>query len=291
MPSTGPLPYHEFVLRKPVTACSVLLLCLFAASSVPAWAATRPADRTRAAALPAPVPCPRCWHPDVNTSWQWQLSGPIDQSVDVQMYDVDLFDTSADDVTALQDAGRRVICYIDAGTWENWRPDAGEFPKKVLGRSNGWPGERWLDIRQLAILRPIMSARLDQCAQKGFNGVEFDNVDGYQNNTGFPITAQEQLKYDAWLANQAHLRELSAALKNDVDQVNQLLPYFDYSLDEQCFQYHECNKLEPFVAAGKPVFEVEYKLRTGQFCANANALDFNSLRKRLELDSWRRACR
>jgi len=280
------------VLRRLVTVCSALLLCLFGASSLSAWASTRPTDRTRAAALPKPVPCPLlCWHPDVDTSWQWQLSGTIDSSVDVQMYDVDLFDTSADEVQALQDAGRHVICYIDAGTWENWRPDAGEFPKKVLGKSNGWPGERWLDIRQLSIIEPIMASRLDQCAQKGFNGVEFDNVDGYQNNTGFPITAQQQLKYDVWLANRAHQLGLSAALKNDVDQVKQLLPYFDYSLDEQCFQYHECTKLEPFIAAGKPVFEVEYKLKTGQFCAKANAMDLNSLRKKLELGVWRKACR
>ena len=276
------------MFRRLIAACVALLLPLTAASTVSAWAAS-PAVQKRVT-LPKPVPCPRCWHPGLVTSWQWQLSGTIDQSVDVQMYDVDMFETSPAAVQSLQDAGRFVICYIDAGTWENFRPDAGSFPKSVRGKGNGWPGEKWLDIRSKAI-RPLMAARMDQCAQKGFNGVEFDNVDGYANKTGFPLTAADQLKYDVWLANQAHLRQLSVALKNDVGQVNRLLPYFDYSLDEQCFQYHECPKLKPFIDAGKPVFEVEYNLTSDQFCSKANAMNFNSLVKKLELGPEREACR
>ena len=114
-----------------------------------------------------------------------------------------------------------------------------------MGRSNGWPGERWLDIRKLGVLGPIMKARLDMCAAKGFDAVEFDNVDGYQNRTGFPLTAADQLAYNVFLANQAHLRGLSAVLKNDVGQIRALLPYFDFALNEQCHQYDECDRLEP----------------------------------------------
>ena len=276
------------MFRKLVAVCFAMLLPLMAASTVSAWAAAPAAQKHFT--LPAPVPCPRCWHPDVQTSWQWQLSGVLDTTLDVQMYDVDMFDTTAVQVQAIQDAGHYAICYIDAGTWENFRPDASEFPKSVRGLSNGWPGERWLDIRSTAI-RPIMAARMDQCAQKGFDGVEFDNVDGYANKTGFPITAHDQLRYDVWLANQAHMRELSVALKNDLGQVNRLLPYFDYALDEQCFQYHECSLLKPFVAAGRPVFEVEYKLAPSAFCTKANALDFNSLVKTIDLGAFRESCR
>jgi hypothetical protein len=93
------------------------------------------------------------------------------------------------------------------------------------------------------------------------------------------------------LANEAHARGLSAFLKNDIDQVKALLPYFEAELNEQCFQYAECGKIVPFVTAGKPVFNVEYKLDVGQFCAKANAKDFNSLKKRLALDAWRVPCR
>ena len=81
------------------------------------------------------------------------------------------------------------MCYIDVGTWENWRPDAGKFPKSVLGNKDGhWAGERWLDIRQTSILEPIMAHRFNLCKKKGFDGVDPDNLDGYQNKTGFPIT-------------------------------------------------------------------------------------------------------
>ena len=76
---------------------------------------------------------------------------------------------------------------------ENWRLDAGSFPASVKGGSNGWPGERWLDIRQLSVLEPIMDKRLAMCAAKGFDAVEPDNMDGWQNRTGFPLTAQDQL--------------------------------------------------------------------------------------------------
>lgn len=108
---------------------------------------------------------------------------------------------------------------------------------------------------------------------------------------GFPLTYQDQLNYDVWLASSAHTLGLSVALKNDVDQVNDLLPYFDWSLDEQCFQYKECDKLLPFINAGKAVMEVEYKLNPPQFCPQANAMNFNSMKKHLNLGPYRVACR
>lgn len=241
--------------------------------------------------LPKPVPCKGCWRPALETSWQWQLQGKVDSSLDVRMYDIDGFDNSKELVRKLHRQGAAVVCYISAGSWEDWRPDAGRFPGGVLGRSNGWPGERWLDIRQVDVLAPILEARMDMCARKGFDGIEFDNVDGYQNRTGFPLTARDQLRYNTWLANQAHRRGLSVALKNDLGQVERLLPYFDYALNEQCFQYRECRKLVPFVDAGKAVFGVEYEDATSTFCPKANRLNFNFLEKKPSLRAWRVACR
>jgi hypothetical protein len=83
----------------------------------------------------------------------------------VDVYDVDLFDVSADLVSRLHALGRNVICYMSAGSWEDWRPDAKEFPGEALGKDyDGWEGERWLDIRNIDALAPIMRARLDLCA-------------------------------------------------------------------------------------------------------------------------------
>ncbi len=232
----------------------------------------------------------RIWVPAPRTTWQWQLTGTVNQSVSAKMFDIDLFDNSASVVAALHRRGDHVICYLDAGTYENYRPDARQFPRSVLGKPNGWPGERWLDIRQLSVLEPIMRARMELCKHKGFDGIEPDNIDGYENDTGFPLTGAEQLTYNEWLARTAHSLGLSIALKNDVDQARQLEPYFDFALDEQCFQYTECYKLRPFVAAHKAVFEVEYYLSTSSFCAKANADGFMSMRKNINLTAARQVC-
>lgn len=208
------------------------------------------------------------------------------------MFDIDLFDSTQSLVSDLHAAGSHVVCYISAGSREKWRPDKGEFPERIVGKPlDGWPGERWLDIRKLVVLSKIMGARLDICAAKGFDAVEFDNVDAWSADSGFPLTRANQLSYNAMLANMAHERGLSAALKNDVEQAKQLLAYFDFALDEECFTYRECDRLVPFIDAGKPVFQVEYHLATSGFCAEANSMNFNSQKKKLNLGVWREPCR
>jgi hypothetical protein len=233
----------------------------------------------------------RIWRPAPHTTWQWQLSGRLDLSVRARLFDIDLFDTPASVVKRLHARGRRVVCYVSAGSFERGRPDAARFPAAVLGRPlEGYPDERWLDIRRLDVLRPIMERRLDLCRSKGFDGVEADNVDGYTNPTGFPLTGADQLAYNRFLARAAHARGLSIGLKNDLDQVRALEPSFDWALDEQCFQYDECERLLPFVRARKAVFTVEYSTPTHAFCARARKLGFMSMRKRPDLGAWRRPC-
>ena len=74
------------------------------------------------------------WHPAPGLTWQWQLSGRLDTTVDAQVYDIDGMDSRAVDVAALHKAGRKMICYIDVGTFEPWRADANAFPAAVLGK-------------------------------------------------------------------------------------------------------------------------------------------------------------
>src|SRR5262249_26019023 len=135
---------------------------------------------------------PGVWVPPPGTTWQWQLTGVIDTSFDVAMYDIDLFDAPQTVIDSLHAQGRIVICYFSAGSYENWRSDASSFPSASLGNAlSGWPGERWLDVRSDAV-RTIMRARLDRAVTKRCDGVEPDNVDGFANNTGFPLTAADQ---------------------------------------------------------------------------------------------------
>lgn len=231
------------------------------------------------------------WQPKPGTSWQWQLTGTIDTSVEAQVYDIDLFDTPQRVIDELQGKGRKVICYFSAGSYEDWRPDAASFPASVKGsKMDGWD-ELWLDIRNLDALGPIMRARLDLAAQKGCDAVEPDNVDGYSNNTGFALRGADQIAYNRFLADEAHARGLAIALKNDLEQVAALEPYFDFAINEECYSYDECEMLTPFVEAGKAVFGAEYDPSTSAFCPVTNRLNFDFIKKRLDLDAYRVACR
>ncbi|WP_405005595.1 endo alpha-1,4 polygalactosaminidase [Kitasatospora purpeofusca] len=230
------------------------------------------------------------WQPTPGLAWQWQLGGGVDQSVDVPVYDIDGFETDASVVAALHAKGRKVICYINAGSWEDFRPDAAAFAQALQGSGNGWKGEKWFDIRKLDQLKPLMAARFDMCRQKGFDAVEPDTIEAYNQKSGFPLTADDQLRYNRMLATLAHERGLAIGLKNDLEQVPALLGDFDFAVNEECAQFDECGRLSPFIQAGKAVFHVEYKLGTDRFCAKTKALGFSSMQKKLELDAWRKPC-
>lgn len=198
------------------------------------------------------------WRPTSGTTWQWQLTGTVDVGLDVEMFDVDLFDVPQDSLDKLHSTDHVVICYFSAGSWEDWRDDAGLFPTSAIGSPlEGWEGESWLDVRDPEV-RARMEERLDRAVERGCDGVEPDNVDGYANRSGFDLTAADQLDYNRFLADAAHARGLSVGLKNDLDQVGTLEPSFDWALNEECLAYDECDRLEPFVSASKAVFHVEY---------------------------------
>lgn len=222
------------------------------------------------------------WAPAPQTTWQWQLTGTIDTSFNVQMYDIDLFDNTAATIQTLHNQGRVVICYFST-QYENWRPDAAAFTTAVIGKPlDGWAGENYVDIRS-TVVRNIMSSRLDLALSKGCDGVEPDNVDGYENDSGFPLTAADQISFNSFIASAAHARGLSAGLKNDVDQASALEPDFDWALDEQCNEYDECSTLDSFITHGKAVFNCEYSGSASSVCPKMVTAKFSTLFKTLDL--------
>lgn len=227
------------------------------------------------------------WQPPQQLTWFWQLQGGVSNDHAVAAYDIDGFETDAGEVAALHAEGKHVICYIDVGTAESFRPDYASFPKTVLGRSNGWPGERWLDIRQLGVIESVMTARFRMCREKGFDAVEPDNVEAFSNKSGFPITAQQQLSYNEWVAGEVHSLGMAVLQKNDGEQTAQLQPYFDGALTEQCNQYRECAEFEPYLAAGEPVLNAEYRESTKKFCVADEAAGIMGVRYALSLNGRR----
>ena len=220
-----------------------------------------------------------------------QYSGEIDLTQPMNIYNLDLFDTKSSDIAKLHGRGVYVMCYFSAGTMEDWRPDASNFPAEIIGSPlEDWPGEYWLDIRAIDSLEPVIVSRLDLAAQKGCDGVDPDNVNGFENETGFPLTYQDQLNFNIYLSNTAHAKGLDVGLKNDLSQIPDLVPYFDWALNEECFYFDECDALQPFHQAGKPVFVIEYDLDFEDFCSQAQEMGFIAIQKNWELDEYYYSC-
>jgi len=237
------------------------------------------------------------WQPQAGLSWQWDLSSERPStSVEAQVYDVDLY-VAQDILDELKRRGVKLICYISVGSWEEWRPDANLFPPEVIGKDyEGWAGEKWLDIRQIDQLAPIMQARLNLCAAKGFDAVEPDNMEVSSSDSGFPITPDDELRYALWLAEQAHQRRLAIGMKNAPHLVGDLLSTFQFILTEDCFAQGWCEQVKPFAESGKAVLAAEYidEWTTAQFqaqvCPQATQWRFSAILKKRDLDAWRITC-
>lgn len=199
------------------------------------------------------------WKPSAGITWDYQLTGVINvASTNVDVLDIDLFDTSTTVIDGLHAKSKHVICYFSAGSFENWRPDVSKFQSTDLGKPlEGWEGENWLQIKSSNV-RNIMTARLDLAAQKKCDGVDPDNVDGYQNDNGFRLTENDAVDYITFLIDAAHARSLAIGLKNAAGIVSRLVSQVEYSVQESCMQYEECAMFRPFIDANKPVFHVEY---------------------------------
>jgi hypothetical protein len=289
------------------------LLRLLALSSIAACADELPEQETTEA---PPLRAETCgeydraaiWQPEKGATWDWQLSGSVDTSVAVDIYDVDLFDSSAQLISRLHAQGRKVVCYVNVGAWEEWRPDASKFPKEILGKTwsaTKYTNERWLDIRRIDLLTPLLGARFDMAKQKGCDAIEPDNIDGYDDagrgeadRTGFDLTSEDQLRFNRYLACEAHTRGMAIGLKNDTGQADQLSADFDFVVSEQCFDYNECKRFTPFLAKNKAVLVAEYREDLGAsaeakfdgFCKQAEQLGISAILKNNALDRWRRAC-
>ncbi|KAI9742862.1 MAG: hypothetical protein M1818_003591 [Claussenomyces sp. TS43310] len=239
------------------------------------------------------------WKPSSGTTWQIVLSNAVNNtSFDAQVYDIDLFDNTADMISELQHLGRKVICYFSAGSYEDFRPDSAAFKKSDYANAlDGWPGEYWLNTNSSNV-RSIMLARIDLAKTKGCDGVDPDNVDGYENDTGLDLTHTTAVDYLSFLASEAHSRNMSIGLKNSGAIVNQTLGMMEWEVNEQCVQYQECADFQPFIAAGKAVFHIEYPKSApsvsaadkSQDCNGQSAGGFSTILKDMNLDDWMATC-
>jgi hypothetical protein len=272
---------------------------------------------------PPPVPLPvGAWHPVLAARWQIQLQGVVGHcatggfvtdvsgppfgggaSVAPDVYAIDLYvdhgrcpsipagTVNRAAVTALHAAGRHAVAYVDAGSWERWRPDAGAFVRYdhrcggcLLGATlGGFPDERYLNIsnpRTRTFLLARMRTRMLRARRAGFDGVYFDNQDEYHwAPTGFHITRHDQLVYLTHLIDVAHRLGLAAGPNNDIEQTAAFTPYADLMINESCHRWHECGWMWPMLRAGKPVFQIEYRRPMAAYCPSALRQNFSTIFK------------
>ncbi len=193
-----------------------------------------------------------------NSTYYIQLQGLLRTDIPADIYEVDLFDTDNETIEQLKNQGKVVICYFSAGSYEDWRPDAPLFRKQDIGLPlSGWSGEYWLNITS-PYVRQLMRQRIDLAKRKGCDGIDPDNLNAYEHDSGFNITENDQFDYNRLLAIWAKEDGLLVGLKNDFAQVKRLVYYFDFAIDEQCYEFNECDYLKPFSEQGKPVYDIEY---------------------------------
>jgi hypothetical protein len=234
--------------------------------------------------------------PPIDAGFSISISKPdLQPTPGISVYEIDLFDAEQSTIDALHAAGAYVICYFSAGSFEDWRPDVAQFPPRVIGRDyQGWPGERWLDIRQRDVIAPILDARLALAAKKNCDAVDPDNVDGFTNATGFDLSAGDQLAFNRWLAEAAHRNGLAIALKNAGELVEELADAYDFSVIESCGAQNACDTYRRFADQNKAVFQIEYRGETTDWavvCRDAKERGFTAILADLELDGEAEACR
>lgn len=249
------------------------------------------------------------WQPSPGLNWTYQLS-EVPNTLQIQrgprynVWDIDLFDTPASTIQALHNTGAKVVCYFSAGTYEDWRPDIAKFKSADIGEAMGdWPGENWVNTKSKS-LRSVMAARLDLAQSKGCDGVDPDNIDAYNHDTGFNLTQSDAINYIAYLSQQAASRGLAIGLKNSGDIIPSVVNLVQYSVEEACYQYDECDIYKPFTDAKKPVFHVEYPKGYGvvdttsvpkstmtAVCACIPQYNFSPIVKNNNLDTWQQQCK
>lgn len=240
-------------------------------TTAPAPTTTAPATTTRPPTTVAPTTAPPPTNPPGNggvdlppagAGFDYQIGGayPVPSGVGIV----------SRDWTASAAGGVYNVCYINAfqtqGNYGGNRPDESQnWPSSVVLASSedpNWPGEFLIDI-STAAKRTTAANHLQQiintCADKGFDAVEYDNLDSWTRLNNLPFDRTDTVTYATLLVDRAHAAGLAVAQKNTTDLIDSgdhRRIGFDFAIAEQCGQYNECGV---FVSGyGDHVIAIEY---------------------------------
>lgn len=184
--------------------------------------------------------------PPVSGFFDYQLSGDYSPAADVQVVTRDWF-------AGTPEPGLYNICYVNAFQTQppddDARPDTREgWPEEVVlpDEDPQWPGEFVIDLgtpQLRATAAGFVQQMIDTCVQKGFDAIEFDNLDSYTRFDDLPFGQEEALDYAATITAAAHAANLAVAQKNTVELTRgQALQQvgFDFAVVEECAESTEC---------------------------------------------------
>ena len=238
--------------------------------------------------------------PQIGDDFEWRLDSiGLEEVKDYhcKIIDIDAFSASKELVEAFHKQGIKVIAYISVGTIENFRPDGALLPVEIIGNIYpDWPDERFLDIRQIDKLKPFIQSRFDMIRDKGFDGIEPDNMDGYNEFNGFNLTVEDTRLFCEWIIDEAHSRGLCIGQKNTEELVPLLYEKFDFALTEDVFNMNTQADYTPYISSGKPVFSAEYTdvMSPAEFsntvCPKAKTLNYFAFLKHRDLTRWTYEC-
>lgn len=143
------------------------------------------------------------------------------------------------------------VCYVNAfqaqpGASPWWRR---HHPELLLRDRRGAPvvDEEWDEVlfdvstaARRSALAAVVGRWIGDCAARGFQAVEPDNLDSFDRSQGL-LTPDQNAAYARLLVTRAHAAGLAVAQKNTAE----LLPRhadvgFDFAVAEECGEFAEC---------------------------------------------------
>jgi hypothetical protein len=175
----------------------------------------------------------------------------------------------ARDSTAKPVPGLYNICYVNAFQTQNDQKNLwlSKYPFLVLRTDGGapvfdpgWPGEMILDVStasKRAAIAAVQDKTIDLCKKKGFQAVEFDNLDSYTRSQ-HAFTLSADAAEAKLLVARAHADGLAAGQKNtsQLGSRGKTQLGYDFAIAEECYRYKECASYTKVYGAA--VLDIEY---------------------------------
>jgi hypothetical protein len=175
--------------------------------------------------------------------------------------------------------GAYAICYVNAFQTQDDEPgvrrrdERSAWPSDLvlsrLGDDPNWGGEYLIDIGTAAKRRRAarwVQPMIRTCARKGFDAVEYDNLDSWTRFDGTPRSGDvpfgksDAIAYARLLARRTHRLGLAAGQKNTVEltrrQARRTIR-FDFAIAEECGRFDECQDYR--AVYGDRVIAIEYR--------------------------------